>query len=140
MITKELIARINELSRKKRSSGLSEDERIEQQALRREYLAGIREQVRNMLEQVEIIDTPLEQESTMHVKEVAFSLRPSHKLIDRSLSSAIITARESRHHKGPGICRGPFVVFISHLSRCKNPLSLCNVHAIPTETAVRIFL
>ncbi|WP_337949266.1 DUF896 domain-containing protein [Mitsuokella jalaludinii] len=43
MITKELIARINELSRKKRSSGLSEDERIEQQALRREYLAGIRE-------------------------------------------------------------------------------------------------
>ena len=45
MITKELIARINELSRKKRSSGLSEDERIEQQALRREYLAGIREQV-----------------------------------------------------------------------------------------------
>lgn len=33
-----------------------------------------------MLEQVEIIDTPLEQESTMHVKEVAFSLRPSHKL------------------------------------------------------------
>ena len=80
MITKELIARINELSRKKRSSGLSEDERIEQQALRREYLACIREQVRNMLEQVEIIDTPLEQESTMHVKEVALSLRPSQKL------------------------------------------------------------
>ena len=80
MITKELIARINELFRKNLSSGLSEDERIEQQALRREYLAGIREQVRNMLEQVEIIDTPLEQESTMHVKEVAFSLRPSHKL------------------------------------------------------------
>lgn len=45
MITKELIARINELSRKKRSSGLSEDERIEQQNLREQYLAGIREQV-----------------------------------------------------------------------------------------------
>ena len=52
MITKELIARINELSRKKRSSGLSEDERIEQQNLREQYLAGIREQVRNMLDQV----------------------------------------------------------------------------------------
>ena len=43
MITKELIARINELSRKKRSSGLSE-------------------------------------QHVTHVKEVAFSLRPSHKL------------------------------------------------------------
>ena len=41
MITKELIARINELSRKKRSSGLSEDERIEQQNLREQYLAGM---------------------------------------------------------------------------------------------------
>lgn len=72
MITKELIARINELSRKKRSSGLSEDERIEQQ--------NLREQVRNMLDQVEIIDTPLGEQRVTHVKEVAFSLRPSHKL------------------------------------------------------------
>lgn len=77
---KELIARINELSRKKRSSGLSEDERIEQQNLREQYLAGIREQVRNMLDQVEIIDTPLGEQRVTHVKEVAFSLRPSHKL------------------------------------------------------------
>ncbi|EEX69275.1 DUF896 domain-containing protein [Mitsuokella multacida] len=80
MITKELIARINELSRKKRSSGLSEDERIEQQNLREQYLAGIREQVRNMLDQVEIIDTPLGEQHVTHVKEVAFSLHPSHKL------------------------------------------------------------
>lgn len=80
MITKELIARINELSRKKRSSGLSEDERIEQQNLREQYLAGIREQVRNMLDQVEIIDTPLGEQRVTHVKEVAFSLHPSHKL------------------------------------------------------------
>ena len=80
MITKELIARINELSRKNRSSGLSEDERIEQQNLREQYLAGIREQVSNMLDQVEIIDTPLGEQHVTHVKEVAFSLRPSHKL------------------------------------------------------------
>ena len=57
MITKELIARINELSRKKRSSGLSEDERIEQQNLREQYLAGIREQVRNMLDFMSMIST-----------------------------------------------------------------------------------
>ena len=43
MITKELIARINELSRKKRNSGLSEDERIEQQNLREQYLGVCQE-------------------------------------------------------------------------------------------------
>ena len=60
MITKELIARINELSRKKRSSGLSETELMEQQMLRQEYLASIREQVRHMLDQIEVVDAPLE--------------------------------------------------------------------------------
>lgn len=33
-----------------------------------------------MLDQVEIIDTPLGEQSVTHVKEVAFSLRPSYKL------------------------------------------------------------
>ena len=46
MITPELIARINELSRKKRSVGLSDDETQEQQRLRREYLDSIRAQRR----------------------------------------------------------------------------------------------
>ena len=38
MITPELIARINELSRKQRSTGLTDAEKIEQNKLRREYL------------------------------------------------------------------------------------------------------
>lgn len=80
MITKELIARINEFSRKKRSSGLSETELMEQQMLRQEYLASIREQVRHMLDQIEVVDAPLEGPKVTQVNEIAFSLRPSHKL------------------------------------------------------------
>ena len=58
MITPELIARINELSRKKRSVGLSDDETQEQQRLRREYLDSIRAQVTDMLDNIEIVDSP----------------------------------------------------------------------------------
>ena len=42
MITPELVARINELARKKRSEGLSEAETAEQASLRRVYLDSIR--------------------------------------------------------------------------------------------------
>ena len=58
MITPELISRINELSHKKRSVGLTPEEQTEQQALRREYLNNIREQVKGMLDQIEIADAP----------------------------------------------------------------------------------
>lgn len=47
-----LIERINELSRKQRSIGLEDWERAEQEALRQEYLAFIRGQVRGSLSQV----------------------------------------------------------------------------------------
>lgn len=60
MITKELIARINALSRKQRSEGLTDDERAEQQALRAEYLAGIREQVKGLLDTIEVAPAPPE--------------------------------------------------------------------------------
>ena len=42
MITPELIARINELARKKRSEGLTEEELAEQAKLRRIYLETTR--------------------------------------------------------------------------------------------------
>lgn len=80
MITKELIARINELSRKQRSTGLNEAEQTEQKMLRETYLANIREQVRNMLGQIEIVDAPLEEPPITRINEIAFSLRSSHKL------------------------------------------------------------
>lgn len=58
MITRELINRINELSRKQRSVGLTDEERVEQQKLRRQYLDNIKEQVRGMLDNIEIVDDP----------------------------------------------------------------------------------
>lgn len=56
MITPELLARINELARKKREVGLSEDELAEQKRLYAIYLAAIRGQVTNLLENIEFVD------------------------------------------------------------------------------------
>ena len=58
MITKELIERINQLARKQRSEGLTDEERAEQQKLRKSYLAGFRENMKNVLDQLEIVDVP----------------------------------------------------------------------------------
>ena len=55
----ELIKRINELSRKQRSSGLEDWERAEQEALRQEYLAFIRGQVRETLNNVHFTEKPM---------------------------------------------------------------------------------
>ena len=57
MITKELINRINALSRKQRSpEGLTEEEKQEQARLRQEYLAGFRENMKSVLDHIEIVD------------------------------------------------------------------------------------
>ena len=56
MITPELLARINELARKKKSVGLTEEELAEQKELYKIYLAAIRGQVTNLLESIEFVD------------------------------------------------------------------------------------
>ncbi|MCR5756657.1 MAG: DUF896 domain-containing protein [Selenomonas sp.] len=84
MITPELIARINELSRKQRSVGLNEEEKQEQKELREIYLAGIRGQMRQMLDNIEIVDNPAVppvQDKKMdpkitRINEVAINLHP----------------------------------------------------------------
>lgn len=82
MITKELIARINELSRKQRSTGLTEEEKKEQANLREIYLEGIRGQMRQMLDNIEVVDAPapaMPQTPDLkitHINEVAINLRP----------------------------------------------------------------
>lgn len=53
-----LIERINELSRKQRSTGLAEWEVVEQAELRQQYLAFIRKQVKGSLENVKFVDSP----------------------------------------------------------------------------------
>ena len=54
---KESIARINELARKSRSEGLTPEETAEQQALRKEYLAEFRVNMRQVLDGI-IIQEP----------------------------------------------------------------------------------
>lgn len=56
MITPELLARINELARKKRTVGLTAEEVAEQKELYKIYLAAIRGQVTSLLESIEIVD------------------------------------------------------------------------------------
>lgn len=53
---KSKIDRINELARKSKENGLSQDEKNEQALLRREFLAEIRADVRASLESIEIVD------------------------------------------------------------------------------------
>lgn len=56
MITPKLLARINELAKKKRTEGLTEEELAEQKKLYEIYLSAIRGQVTNLLESVEFVD------------------------------------------------------------------------------------
>lgn len=50
------IKRINELARKAKTVGLTQDEADEQQRLRREYLAAFRESVKQKLDSIIIVD------------------------------------------------------------------------------------
>lgn len=56
MITKELINEINELSRKQRAVGLTPEEKERQAELRQVYLVGFRENMKNVLDRIEIVD------------------------------------------------------------------------------------
>ena len=56
MITPELLARINELARKKRTVGLTAEELAEQKELYKIYLAAIRGQVTSLLDSIEFVD------------------------------------------------------------------------------------
>lgn len=51
-----IIERINELSKKKKTIGLEEWERAEQEAMRQEYLSFIRGQVKDTLNKVQLTD------------------------------------------------------------------------------------
>ncbi|MGG1311035.1 MULTISPECIES: DUF896 domain-containing protein [Cohnella] len=54
----KLIARINELSRKHKTVGLTDDEKAEREELRRQYLSNIRQQFRQQLDSIEWVDEP----------------------------------------------------------------------------------
>lgn len=56
MLDKEKMERINALAKKKKDTGLTEEEAAEQQALRDEYMTSFRKSFRAQLEQIEFID------------------------------------------------------------------------------------
>ncbi len=54
MITQEMIDRINELYHKSQNEGLSQEEKEEQQMLRRKYIEAIRTNMRSNLNNISI--------------------------------------------------------------------------------------
>ncbi|WP_226681377.1 DUF896 domain-containing protein [Sutcliffiella horikoshii] len=56
MLPKEKIARINVLSKKAKSEGLTKEETVEQQKLRQEYIKTFRASMENTLQGVTIVD------------------------------------------------------------------------------------
>lgn len=56
MLSKEKIARINELSKKKKAGTLTEEEAKEQTLLRKEYLESFRNSFRDTIENVQVFD------------------------------------------------------------------------------------
>ena len=53
---KEKIDRINALAKKAREGQLTDDEIVERDALRKEYLAAVRRNLRAQLDNIEIVD------------------------------------------------------------------------------------
>lgn len=69
MLSKEKIDRINELARKKKGEGLSEDEAVEQAVLREEYIVAFRAQFRSQLDNVKFVEDLSEEELAMYKKK-----------------------------------------------------------------------
>jgi uncharacterized protein YnzC (UPF0291/DUF896 family) len=64
MITNEKISRINELAKKSKAEGLSEEELLEQKCLREEYIAAMRARTKEQLDRIIIVN---EEESEISI-------------------------------------------------------------------------
>ncbi|WP_202077382.1 DUF896 domain-containing protein [Caldalkalibacillus salinus] len=56
MLTQEKLARINELANKSKKEALSQEEKLEQQRLREEYLQSVRSSLKANLMGVKVVD------------------------------------------------------------------------------------
>ena len=56
MLSKEKLDRLNFLARKAKNGELTDEEKIEQQSLRQEYLKNFRKSFRQQLDSIEIVD------------------------------------------------------------------------------------
>ncbi len=55
-MTQEKIQRINELYRKSQAEGLSEAEKKEQDLMRKEYIANVKKNLRNQLNNIDMVN------------------------------------------------------------------------------------
>ncbi|MFU2163621.1 DUF896 family protein [Streptococcus pluranimalium] len=55
-MNQEKINRINELAKKKKTVGLTDQEKQEQEKLRREYIDGYRQSLRHHIEGIKLVD------------------------------------------------------------------------------------
>ncbi len=55
-MTQEKIQRINELYRKSQAEGISEAEKKEQDLLRKEYIANVKKNLRNQLNNIDMVN------------------------------------------------------------------------------------
>ena len=62
MLEKEKIDRINQLARKAKAEELTEEEKAEQQLLRKEYIEKFREHFRSHLDRVKFVEDMSEEE------------------------------------------------------------------------------
>ena len=53
-MTEEKIERINELARKSKTEGLTEEEKVEQQALRRQFIDDFKRNLRGQLDNISV--------------------------------------------------------------------------------------
>ena len=68
-MTEERIARLNELARKKKTIGLTEEEKQEQAMLRQEYLAAIRASLEAQLDNVYYVDDAWQEQKLKRKEE-----------------------------------------------------------------------
>ncbi|EJE98702.1 DUF896 domain-containing protein [Liquorilactobacillus mali] len=69
-IPQELINRINELSKKKKSVGLTKAELVEQKSLREDYLAAFRSTFRSNVEMLQVFNKEGKEVTPEKVKEI----------------------------------------------------------------------
>ncbi|MGM7637349.1 DUF896 domain-containing protein [Bacillus sp. Hm123] len=70
MLSAEKIARINELSKKSKAQGLTDDEKQEQMNLRQEYLKAFRSSMKNTVETVRVFDPEGNEVTPKKVKDI----------------------------------------------------------------------
>lgn len=79
MVTKGQIDRINELAKKKKGMGLTEEELAEQKVLYREYIDAFKANLKAQLDTIEVVD-----EDKAEVKKIETEVRQLEETLEES--------------------------------------------------------